>query len=476
MDEVVAVVAPKIDSDIALGTPEDKSRSVGLNDISAVLTNEYQAGALTSLFWDAHGDAVNDASFSPFLKMIGGQDHAQHTSDSITNDPDQNHESELGRQTTTFNYNVQELNENEGYAAATNTHIDRSNYMSVINRTETDPEARRRKEEEERFEALMLAIETTQQAVERLHREIAELERERDKLKEKLETADVALDLLDDRDLNDDTLVGASKRMKLSRSMRALGLDPDHFVDANGKFDIEAARRAVEEQRSADAQRMREVQRELERKYHELDQKVREAEQKAVASVRGDPSATADIRRIASTEAGARNVLEATFKPSNNFSEEERAKILSNVAPSGQKMTREEIALASSDLSDEELLKVLEQGGSAPSNTSVVAASNSLPSQSDVIDTRTPVIEADAGVAASGPNFSTLRDRNTGSFAAEIGMDGVETSSSVASIKPAFALAVVPQTNSPASEMPARVIEQDLRNARNSVSVGGLNA
>lgn len=366
--------------------------------------------------------------------------------------------SPLSRQgTTVFNYSQRARMEGDG------------GNVSEIGYTIFNPVApqdldgsKKREEEANEYLRLTLAQYEAQRLAE-MQARLAELEKEIKELTLKVQAFDVAFDLGDDADLNDNTLNGLAKRNKFRQALIDAGIDPNQYFREDGTVDQEKWAHDRLQRWNDERERLAEQLRQDYIKADRLRQEIRARQEQnaSVAEARagGDSAAAAEYQRIASTAEGAQSLSDGLIGSANSLTQSEKVDALMALSPQeGAGPIDSEVATNVASLDSDADVNALLAGidgvtVSAPDTTTQVAAEAPLPET--VHQFLQPAIdllpEGTKLLPIPDANFIDLirqteqleqqltGSRNNGSFAAELGME--DLSGGIKPISASFASA-----------------------------------
>lgn len=423
---------------------------------------------------------------------IGGASGGKHHYDG--EDRGHDHAAELSDTgNTVFNYSMRDRMDGDG---GTTNKIGYRNFSPVA-AEDLDGSERRRKEADERLHIILEQYEASQRLAE-IEARLRDLEKVIKDLEGKIEAMDRAFELGDDADINDDSLAGLAKRNQMRRSIREAGLDENEYFRADGTFDQDKwlrdqernreLQRAYEDQVRRAYDEYRQLQVERERTLRENPELASKLERQAA----GDPQAQAEIQSLAKTKDGFVDLSHTVINSSPNLDTQAKVDALTQFGPEGHEL-RTDISLIAADAS---------QGASSEAAWDNMAnlpgASTSVPEQRVEVALRLPetlpelLSPALMNIPAGGPDVQVpniriidtipqnLRtsannpgaDRSTGSLAAELGFDTVDTG--IKPISATFAQAVTNQGS--AQQLAALDAEATLAAERQRLPGGNAGA
>ena len=355
----------------------------------------------------------------------------------------------------THNYNVGELI--SGGADETND-IGRRNFFISAGHEDIDPETGKPRRDLSYYMMSLDILNEKARRMAELEAEIKALEEEKAKLQDRLDAIDTAEDLLDDEDLNDDTVRGREKREKLKAELRRLGYDVDEFTRPDGTIDVEAAQDALDEDRRTTQDRIDQIDRDIQDRVAEhsgLLEDVREAG-------RGNPAALAEVEALTDNDVGRNRVLLAVTDENSGLSIDQQVSLLQTMEAEDGKSVGASIARASLENADDKTSAfgagMFAQTGLTAGPPSFMKGGSSEPpvfatndSASETLDTvgidEAETVMVDAGDTSGGaPRFDTeapvvvlaSAGRSEGSFAGQE-FGGDDTIAGLKPITPAFA-------------------------------------
>lgn len=394
---------------------------------------------------------------------IGGASGGKHHYDG--EDRGHDHAAELSDTgNTVFNYSMRDRMDGDG---GTTNKIGYRNFSPVA-AEELDGSERRRKEADERLHIILEQYEASQRLAE-IDARLRELDELRRNLEDQINQLDVRinahdriLDLMDDSDLNADTLSALARRNELRQALTQAGLDPNEYFRADGSVDqdkLEQDRQLIEEGRVRADRERRAAQDRLDRVKDEMNRLRSEQEQILKAGripadllqrqASRDPEAQAELREIARTDRGAVEVLYTIQNNSDGLDVEAKTLALMQVGPAGGALDSDAAQVLAQNTDSD---AAWDAAANVPDTTPTVtftapfAVAEAQPEASPgpvqaSLDTNMPAFITP--VTMAGDAGFTGTERTNGSLAAELGFDTVSTGG-IKPITATFAQAVQP--------------------------------
>lgn len=396
---------------------------------------------------------------------IGGASGGKHHYDG--EDRGHDHAAELSDTgNTVFNYSMRDRMDGDGGTANS---IGYRNF-SPLSAEDMDIAEKRRKEADERLHLILEHYEAAQRLAE-IEARMHALERQIKDLEGKIEALDRAFEIGDDADINDDSLAGLAKRNQMRRSLREAGIDENEYFRADGTFDQDKWLR--------DQERNREIQRAYEDQvrraydeYHQLqverERTLRENPEladKLQRQAAGDPQAQAEVQSLARTKDGFVDLSYTVINNSPNLGADAKVEALTQFGPQGHEL-QTDISVIAANASEG-----VSSEAAWDNMASLPGAGNDLPEQRVEVALRLPetlpelLSPALMNMPSGAPEIqvpniriidtipqnlrtsatSSGAERSTGSLAAELGFDTVDTG--IKPITATFAQAVTNQTS-----------------------------